>query len=30
MNEDDLYQWLQSPDNEDEADPAKSELLTRR
>lgn len=30
MNEDDLYQWLHSPDNEDEADPAKSELLTIR
>lgn len=30
MNEDDLYQWLHSPDNEDEEEPAKSELLTIR
>ncbi|OCR00511.1 type I-D CRISPR-associated protein Cas10d/Csc3 [Oscillatoriales cyanobacterium USR001] len=30
MNEDELYQWLQSPDNEDEEDIAKSELLTIR
>lgn len=29
MNEDELYQWLQSPDNEDEEEP-KSELLTIR
>lgn len=30
MNEDELYQWLHFPDNQDEEEPAKSELLTIR
>lgn len=30
MNEDELYQWLHSPDDEDDETPAKHELLTVR